>query len=502
MVIALGYFAVDRFVLEPMPAQRDLATAVPLVEEPVSAARAPESAEPSIAVLPFVNMSSDPEQDYFSDGLTEELLNLLAGIDELKVAARTSSFYYKNKLDDIPLTEVARQLNVAHVLEGSVRKSGNEIRVTAQLIDAGNGFHVWSETWDRSLDDVFQIQDDIARAVVDQLRLRLLEEVVPHATVVDSKAWDLTLRGRYLFNRRAEGDLHEAMSAFEEAVAIDPNVVEAWVGLAPLYLWLFDPPRIEEAENAVDRALAIDPDSAEAWVRRGTIAWMRRDLRSVRTAAAQALDFGPENPLALAVNASLARTDGAFERARALLERANRVDPLHAVNRTFLADVLMDLEEFEAAESELLRAEQLFPDTNLAVIPRARLSLLQNQPEKALEYLPRAQADAPATSGADDVLMYKAMAFHSLGQSAESNRAMEAFEAKNGDKYPVQVAAAFAWRGEVDKAFDYLLFGVNRTRDYGVGDLLVPELRAVREDPRWSGLLVAYREERAFLTAD
>jgi len=150
----------------------------------------------SIAVLPFVNLSKDPDNEYFSDGLTEELLNLLAGIDELKVAARTSSFYYKDKLDDIQFAEVARQLDVAHILEGSVRRSGNKIRITAQLIKASDGFHMWSETYDRELDDIFAIQDGIAAAVTEQLRITLLGES-PHSKVINTESWELAQKGRF-----------------------------------------------------------------------------------------------------------------------------------------------------------------------------------------------------------------------------------------------------------------------------------------------------------------
>jgi TolB-like protein len=200
LVLALGYFAVDKYFitesaiesagLNPDAAETDALTGV---------------SSKSIAVLPFVNMSSDPEQEYFSDGLTEELLNLLAGIDDLKVAARTSSFFYKNKVEDIPMREIAQQLEVAHILEGSVRRDGNQIRITAQLIKADDGFHLWSETYDRTLDSIFVIQDEIAAVVVDQLKITLLGEL-PHAKVVNTESLDLTMEGRYLFNRRQEGD--------------------------------------------------------------------------------------------------------------------------------------------------------------------------------------------------------------------------------------------------------------------------------------------------------
>ncbi|MFV1998650.1 MAG: adenylyl cyclase, partial [Acidiferrobacterales bacterium] len=182
----------------------------------------------TIAVLPFVNMSSDKEQEYFSDGLSEELLNLLAKIPELRVAARTSSFSFKGKDIDIP--EIAARLKVAHVLEGSVRKSGNQIRITAQLIQADNGYHLWSETYDRELDNIFQIQDEIALAVVDALKITLLGEA-PKVRATDPEAYQLFLEGQFLRRQVTEDSLPRAIDLFKKALEIDPGYVPAWAEL-------------------------------------------------------------------------------------------------------------------------------------------------------------------------------------------------------------------------------------------------------------------------------
>ncbi|WP_068545822.1 hypothetical protein [Thalassotalea crassostreae] len=190
----------------------------------------------SIAVLPFVNMSNDPEQEYFSDGLSEELLNVLARLKQLKVAARTSSFYFKNKNMDIK--EIAEKLDVEHILEGSVRKSGTKLRVTAQLIKADNGYHLWSETYDYELDDIFKIQDEISAAVVQQLKLTLLDEeysdLREHGTD-DIKAQDAYLVGRYHIQARTPQSLAKAEAAFKKSIAIDPNNQLAISGLADTY---------------------------------------------------------------------------------------------------------------------------------------------------------------------------------------------------------------------------------------------------------------------------
>ena len=187
----------------------------------------------SIAVLPFVNMSDDASNEYFSDGISEELLNLLAKIPELQVAARTSSFSYKNQ--DVKLADVARELNVAHVLEGSVRKSGNEVRITAQLIKADDGFHMWSDTWDRTLDDIFAIQDEIAADVVAQLKVSLLG-AAPTADVTDPEAYTLVLQARQLSRQSTAEGYERSNALYEQALEIESEYAAAWVGLAFNYM--------------------------------------------------------------------------------------------------------------------------------------------------------------------------------------------------------------------------------------------------------------------------
>ena len=186
----------------------------------------------SIAVLPFVNMSSDPDQEYLSDGIAEELLSLLAKMPELKVISRSSAFSYKGK--DIKLPQLAKELNVAHILEGSVRKSDNRVRITAQLIEAPSDTHLWSETYDRQLDDIFTIQDDIAAAVVKQLKVTLLGEA-PRINQTDPKAYALSLQARHLDRRLTAEGFKEANALYKQALAIDPDYASAWEGLGRNY---------------------------------------------------------------------------------------------------------------------------------------------------------------------------------------------------------------------------------------------------------------------------
>ena len=230
LALALGYFAVDKFVLAP---QREQAATEAARAEGRTESLVKSYGDKSIAVLPFVNMSSDKDQEYFSDGISEELLNLLAKIPKLRVISRSSAFSYKGK--DVKLAQVAKELNVAHILEGSVRKAGNKVRITAQLIEARSDTHLWSNTWDRELDDIFAVQDEIAAAVVEQLKITLLGEA-PKAKEVNPEAYALFLQGRQLRRQSTPEAFEQAIALFQQALAIDPNYAAAWEQLAGVYI--------------------------------------------------------------------------------------------------------------------------------------------------------------------------------------------------------------------------------------------------------------------------
>jgi TolB-like protein len=264
LTLAVGYFSVDKFLFDPA---RDAAEIEAAREEGRADAIIDAYGDKSIIVLPFVNMSDDRDQEYFSDGLTEELLNLLAKIRELRVISRSTAFTFKGK--DIVVTEVAKKVNVGHVLEGSVRKSGNTIRVTAQLIDALTDTHLWSETYDRELDDVFEIQDDISRRVVEELKVRMLGQNL-RARRVDPEAYDLFLQARFILNALDEDRVQQAETLLLRALEIEPDYPAAISELARVYFTLsrdfqenfarFRQKRDEQIERLVD----VAPDSAEA----------------------------------------------------------------------------------------------------------------------------------------------------------------------------------------------------------------------------------------------
>ena len=279
LAVGVTYFGIDKFVLAPA---RDAARADQIAAQIDQAREAGRSealiesfGDKSIAVLPFVNMSPDPEQAYFSDGISEELLNLLAKIPELRVISRSSAFAFKGK--DINIVEVGEQLNVAHVLEGSVRQSGDRLRVTAQLIEARTDSHLWSETYDRAMGDIFGIQDDIAAMVVDQLKLELLGEQ-PRSEPADPEAYRLFLQARYKAQLGTPESLEDAIELYQQALEIDPDYVPAWDALAVAYdnqvaMGLRSMQEGSDlARAATEQALALDPDYAQAHAELGWIA--------------------------------------------------------------------------------------------------------------------------------------------------------------------------------------------------------------------------------------
>ena len=276
LVLAIGLFAFDRFLPVGAGPARDHPVQDSASDNRAQGALLQKEAGPaiaaddkSIAVLPFVNMSSDKEQEYFSDGMSEELLNLLSQVPELKVIARTSSFAFKGK--DIKVEQIAKELNVAHVLEGSVRKSGNKVRITAQLIRTADSTHLWSETYDRPLDDIFAVQDEIAGAVVEQLKIKLLG-AVPKTRKANPEAYTLFLQAVQLDRQYTQAGLEQSIALYQQALAIDPTYTAAWVGLAGDYAgqaFLGHGPRSAD-ENvrlmraALNKALSID---SELWDR-------------------------------------------------------------------------------------------------------------------------------------------------------------------------------------------------------------------------------------------
>ena len=329
-----------------------------------------EAPHNSIAVLPFVNMSGDATQEYFSDGISEELLHRLAQVSELQVAARTSAFHFKNK--DIALADIAAQLGVRSVLEGSVRKSGTTIRITAQLINASDGFHIWSKTYDREFGDIFVIQDEIATQVVDSLKVTLLggEQVrLNRHPTANLAAYDAYLLGRQKMARRTSAALHQAVGHFSEAIRLDPVYALAYVGLADAYALLGEYGALDGSEilanaaPAVERALELDDRLGEAYASLGIIRWWQQDLPGAEQSYKRALELTPNYaPAYRDYGRLLARGFARIEEAAAMYQTALVLDPLSTPNNMAVVDNYLKMGRFEDALAGCQRIIEIDPD--------------------------------------------------------------------------------------------------------------------------------------------
>jgi TolB-like protein/Tfp pilus assembly protein PilF len=328
----------------------------------------------SIAVLPFVNMSADPEQEYFSDGLSEEILNLLAQLRELKVTGRTSSFSFKGK--DTPIPEIGQMLGVAHVLEGSVRKSGDRLRITAQLVETGTGFHLWSETFDRDVQDIFVIQTEIAQAIANALRVSLAGpgEAAPVAHIAASiPAYEAFLQARRLIQGRTRAGIEAARALLDEALTLDPDYAPAHAAAAQAVLLLAALPTsygdiplaeaVAAAQPLLDRALALDPQLAEAHAVQGLLFLQQRDFARSETALDRALALNPSQSDALNWRANNLSTAGRLRERLAARRRLAELDPLNLANLANLALVLMQSGEPDEAAAVAQRIQRGFPDS-------------------------------------------------------------------------------------------------------------------------------------------
>jgi TolB-like protein/class 3 adenylate cyclase/Flp pilus assembly protein TadD len=460
----------------------------------------PDTQTPSIAVLPFVNMSRDEENEYFADGLSEELLNVLAKIRGLRVASRTSAFSFKGKDVDIPT--VAQKLNVATVLEGSVRKSGNRVRITAQLIEVASDSHLWSETYDRELDDIFAVQDDIAQSVVKELRAALMDRrdetggsavaAVREAAAGRSdnpEAFQLYLQGKFFAERTTQADTDRAIELFKRALALDPAFALAWSELARVHQtqagFGFAPidEGYERSREAAHEALRLAPDLAEAHIALGFIQeghdW---DWAAADASFRRAVELASGDALALRAAAGLARVLGRLDEAIELLRKAVALDPLSARMHRQLGLVYVMSDRVDDAATSFELALDLSPKAGLCHAFLAIARMLQGRREEALEI---------ALSESHDVFRNVALAIiqHTLGRPSESDAALQAVIDEFGWTAAYQVAEIYAFRNEVDKSFEWL------DRAYAQRDPGMPYvakdvfLRPLHGDPRWPAAL-------------
>lgn len=446
----------------------------------------PANADKSIAVLPFADMSPDKDQEYFTDGLSEELLNLLAKIPELKVAARTSSFQFKDKTGDV--ADIGRQLKVGHILEGSVRKSGNRVRITAQLIKADDGYHLWSDTWDRTLDDVFAIQDEIAVAVVDALKITLLGEA-PRVSEANPEAYALYLQGRFFFNQGTRESTAKAQIEYEESLEIDPEYAAAWAGLAETlwtragYGYMDFNEGMTQARTAVEKALELDPNLATGWISLAqllsTVEW---DYAGAGKAVQRALELEPGNSVVQSSAGNYAKFMGRLDEAIAHYHKAIELDPMFHATRNQLAGAYISKGQLDAAEKSIREALYLNPQIPAAHSNLAFILSTRGEHELAL---------AELELEIDEVWkgFQLSLTLYSMGRQDEADIALTQFIEDNKEFWAYQIADLYAFRGIADKAFEWLEIA-RQQRDPGFSWLLTDNfLSSLHSDPRWEPLV-------------
>jgi len=457
----------------------------------MSAANPPAFAPPphSIAVLPFVNMSGDPKQDYFSDGLSEELLNSLASVRDLRVAARTSSFFFKGK--EVDLSDVARKLNVGAVLEGSVRKDGDHVRITAQLIDAVSGYHLWSQTYDRDLKDILKLQTDVATAVTKALQATLLANAA--ATIElggtqNPQAFDAYLRGKNLMATIAgRAAALDAIAAFTEAVRLDPNFAKAYANLALIENGFAEyygvGPEIREhferARLAAERALVLAPELGEA---HSALARVLTDgffdFHGALAEHERALALSPNDSGVLMraawFFADIGRTDAAATMAR----RGISVDQLNAQAYRYFAVVLDSLHLYPEAIEATNRALSLNPKDVRQAALRGLSQLHLGQDEAA-----RQSCDIPPLDW--ESRMCLAIAYNRLHRRPDAEAQVAAMKSDLGDSSAYQYAEIYAQWGDLPKSLDWLETAY-RLKDPGITNIKADEfLQPLRQEPRF-----------------
>jgi TolB-like protein len=433
-----------------------------------------------------VDLSEAKDQEYFTDGLTEELLNSLAKLPQLRVTGRTSSFQFKGKNEDVRV--IGRKLDVASVLEGSVRKEGRRVRVTAELVKTADGFRVWSETYERQLDDAFALQDEIARSVASALS-RTLVGTKSGGHVPDAEAYNLRLQALYLLRRQVETDTKKARELMEQAVAKDPEYADAWDALAVVHIREFEAAQTFAAkqaalglqQRALDRSLELDPGLAAAHARLARLRRLQWDFVGADQSMKRALELAPRTSFLLSYAAGFASSMGRFDEAIALQKQSLEGDPLSLTDLYNLAGRYLAAGRASEAEATIRKYIELNPEGYGAHAQLADALVLQGRFAEAL-----AEYDKEADPSGR--LAGRAVAQYSLGDRAASDTALQELVSKYGDQAKM-IADVHAYRGEIDQAFVWL----NRAYDRHDSDLVYLKpayfLKALHGDPRWATLL-------------
>jgi TolB-like protein len=503
LTLAVVFLLVDKFIA-PAPPEKSgrvaQTAAEPAAEAPVKPEETPAEPEPastapgsrSVAVLPFVNMSADEEQEYFSDGISEELLNVLVRIEGLRVPSRTSSFTFKGS--DKKVTEIGRELNVDHVLEGSVRKSGNRIRVTAQLIDVNTDTHLWSDTYTRELDDIFAVQDEISQAIVTALKVTLSgkdqQTIASHSTT-NVNAYNQYLLGRYSWNRRGKTSLLAAVTPLSEAVEIDPEYDQAWAALADTFVLLpeYEGGSIDEfvpkALDAADRALAINPDSARALTARAYARFMYEyDLEGARQDFERAIELEPGYATAYQWYGEMLAVLRLTDAAVAQLDIAAALDPKSMIIAHVKGWILLGAGRLDEAAEQYEIALPMGPEAGPILSNLENLYLQTGDYEQAKRFATRAATvvgydPAPSIATAD-----------ALQKPEFLPRAIELLLAWDRQKDGALWKSLYLMLlGEQELALDSLERGFEAGDPYAVHMNRIVLYDVLRDDPRFQAML-------------
>ena len=456
---------------------------------------------PSIAVLPFVNTSQDKDNDYFADGLSEELLNVLTRIRGLRVASRTSAFYFKGK--DVDLATVAGKLNVATILEGSVRKAGKRVRITADLIHVATDSRLWSQTYDRELDDIFVVQDDIAQSVVKELRAALLGdtsltlpteslkqevEAAAKGRGANAEAYRLYLQGRFFVDRYTEESIAKGIAHYQQALRLDPEYALAWAGLSVAYAsqsrqgFARPAEAFGHAREAAERALRSEPELPEAHLALGLVRldydW---DWKGAESSFQRALSLAPGNAEVLSISADVMLTLGRLDEAIELSRRAAMLDPLGVTTYKNLGRHCFYADHLAEAEAAIARMLDISPQCGLAHYLLGFVYLRQGRLVEAL-------AEFEQESIRKFRLLGLALAHHARGSATQSEEALRELVEKESNVAAAQIAWAYAYRGDADRAFEWLERGYAR-RDTPSWLSRHPLLRSLHTDSRWQPFL-------------
>jgi eukaryotic-like serine/threonine-protein kinase len=455
-------------------------------EQPTPSPVAAATGKTAIAVLPFMDLSANKDQEYFSDGLTEELLNVLAKNPKLRVTSRTSAFSFKGK--EVDIKTIADKLNVTHVLEGSVRKAGDKLRITAQLIEVATDSQLWSQTYDRQQENIFAVQDDIAGSVAGALKVTLEGGQTSVTRETNPEAHSAYLQGRYFYLRRGKDDLEKAIGYFQQALRIDPNYASAWVGKSNVHTAQADRSYVpgdeayEKARNEVVTALKLNPNLADAYAQMG---WIKRsydwDWKGADAAYRRALELEPGNVDAIRGASALASTLGRFDEAITLDHQTIQLDPLRIsayINLGLDAYYRGRWDEAEKAYRKILELDPDYPGTHATL---GLLYLAQSKPQEALAQILKEQESLWRAQGL-------ALAYYAVRNQKQADSALaEMIEKRSTEAF--LIAEIYGYRDEKENAFEWLERAYE-LRDPGLSNMKGdPLLRTLESDPRWRAFL-------------